>query len=224
MSRVGVARAAFLTAVSLWGYGCIVGGNKCDENQVHVDEGSPDYCTCAPGTIMGPDGYGCVRCGKNEEVDDGRCVCRPGFSRTSPTAACEKTEGQAIGAACEDSAGCRDPYPHCATDGSERYCTRTGCGDEACPDGYTCETVGDSEFCAKLPTGIGEQCSSNDQCADFDASECDTFNRRCVLGGCAVGRSSCPNTWQCCDISMFAPGVSFCSMPGEMCVGKVVTP
>jgi len=223
MCRFGVAPAVLLTVVSLCGYACIA-GEPCDANQVHVVDGLLDYCACAPGSIRDPKGYGCTPCGKNEEVDDGKCVCRSGFSRTTPTAACERIEGQAIGVTCDDSAGCRDPYPFCASDGAERYCTRSDCGDDDCPDGYTCETIGDERFCAKLPSGIGEQCGSNDQCTEFEASECDTFNRRCVLGGCAAGRSSCPNTWQCCDLSMFAPGVSFCSMPGEMCVGKVVTP
>jgi hypothetical protein len=202
---------------------CIL-DERCDEDQVHKIEGTLDYCECAPGTIRDPKGYGCRRCSSHEVVKNDMCVCKEGFAKASPNGSCEAVTGQVIGAECSDASSCIEPYPYCASDGPERYCTLENCTDSNCPDGYTCETIESQKFCAKLPTGLDATCTSNEDCAAFDASECDTFNRKCVLGGCAAGRVQCPSTWICCDIGMFLPGTSFCAAPGGMCPGKVVTP
>lgn len=210
--------------VSLGG-ACILDDERCDENQTHSTEGVLDYCKCAPGSVPDPKGYGCIRCRANEMVEDGKCVCKEGFTKGSPTAACKESVGPALGSACEDHTMCSEPYPYCATDASEKYCTKQGCMDTDCPADFTCEMRGGERFCAKLPSGIGEPCMANADCASYDADECDTFNKKCVLGGCAMGKRSCPHTWVCCDLSMFVPGVSVCGGPDAgMCPGKVVTP
>ncbi|HET8934509.1 MAG TPA: hypothetical protein VFN67_13765 [Polyangiales bacterium] len=204
-------------------HSCLVDSDYCDANQVHATPGVLDYCECAPGTVQDPKGFGCKRCAKHEVAKAGKCECAEGFSRSTSSAACEEQEASALGSTCTDNSMCSEPFLYCATDGEQHYCTVQDC-DDNCPDRYTCETRSGAKFCAKLPSGIGEACSSNDDCSAFDAAECDTFNKRCVLGGCATGAIKCPSRWNCCDLSVFAPGVSFCAAPDEMCVGKVVTP
>jgi hypothetical protein len=214
-----VGASAFLAAA------CLLDDDKCDANQVHETPGFLDYCQCAPGTIPDPKGYGCLPCGEHEVVQDTKCVCDDGYTRASPADACEVIMGQVIGEECSDNSSCNDPYPYCAADGPEHYCTQENCTNETCPNGYTCETVDSGKFCAKLPSGIGEPCTTNEDCTAFDANQCDGFNKKCVLGGCATGKVKCPSTWACCDLSAIVPGISVCGDPGAgMCPGKVVTP
>jgi hypothetical protein len=204
---------------------CILDHDRCDANEVHATPDALDYCVCAAGAIPDPKGYGCLRCGAHEVVKGAKCVCKDGFDKESPTASCKAVVGQPIGAACSDASPCTDPYPYCASDGPDAYCTKRDCSTDDCPSGYSCESGGGAMFCAKLPTGIDAPCTSNDDCAAFEAAECNTFDKKCVLGSCAIGKTDCPNGWSCCDIGAFIPGISFCAAPGGiMCPGKIVTP
>jgi hypothetical protein len=206
--------------------GCILSDDRCDANEVHATPGKLDYCACAPGSIPDPKGYGCLKCGAHEAVKDGKCTCKDGFVKDSPTASCHESVGQPIGAACSDESTCTDPYPYCASDGPNKYCTSQDCTGTDCPSGYTCETRTDSKFCAKLPSGIDAPCATNADCSAFAASECNPFSMKCLLGSCATGKTHCPNGWSCCDVGMFMPGISYCAAPDDpmMCFGQIVMP
>jgi hypothetical protein len=189
---------------------CIVGDgeDRCDKNQVFVGGDAP-ACLCAENTIMDPRGYGCVPCGANEVVTGAACACASGFARATPSAACEPVVGQELGAACTGEGTCRAPYPYCATDGADKYCTVQGCGATTpCPTSYRCE----QGFCAKV-TGLGKACSSPADCAGTDAVFCNTFaGSTCVVQGCAADTSLCPAGSVCCAIA----GNSSCAV-GASC-------
>jgi hypothetical protein len=64
------------------------------------------------------------------------------------------------------------------------------------------------------------------ECAN-EAMICDMFMHTCILTGCAMQQVACPSTHVCCDLSMFAPGLSLCSIPtpdGQCAMGLKVAP
>ncbi|MFT3924435.1 MAG: hypothetical protein QM778_17995 [Myxococcales bacterium] len=54
-------------------------------------------------------------------------------------------------------------------------------------------------------TGQKEPCAADADCADFDATFCDTRNNYCVVPDCMDG--SCDQGWTCTDLSEFMPGL-----------------
>jgi len=67
------------------------------------------------------------------------------------------------------------------------------------------------------PTGMGVPCSSNADCAPFDAKLCDVvMTHACVLDRCATGDNICPMDSVCCDLSNLAEGVSVCVDEGQL--------
>lgn len=100
-----------------------------------------------------------------------------------------------------------------------------GCGlpdEDRCPGGYTynpdklaCEKneTGDSQAGSDnasdtatdsigddTPTGIGQECADNDDCADFEADVC-AVNPMTKVGYCTIVDCSpgeCPSGYQCC--------------------------
>lgn len=217
---------AVLSLVALAVGGCIIkDGEECDRNQVYRDTSQVDYCDCAPGTVEDPKGFGCLPCGANEDVVAGKCECRSGYSRPPSGGACAPTVGQVLGAACTGAGTCSAPYPYCATDGNEQYCTLEGCGStKACGDGYRCSGTGSSAYCEKV-SGLTTTCASSADCAAFDANSCDTVQtKKCVVALCASDPKKCAGGTVCCDLSGFMPGFSTC-ISGTSCpIGTLVAP
>jgi hypothetical protein len=221
-------------AAVLLGSSCIVGegDERCDAHQVNVDNGKTMTCLCEPDTIPDPRGYGCKPCDENEEVENNQCVCKPGYAKPTPDAACEPSEGQVIGADCSGAEACTEPYPYCATDGTERFCTKQDCDPGDCPPGYSCDSSQSPSFCAKLPSGLGVPCTpGGNECAAFEANYCESFMAHtCFVQGCATGQLTCPGEYGCCDLSGLAGmALSLCIEPallsGGTCpVGVLVMP
>ena len=209
---------------------CIIDkDHRCDEGQVYIENSGlvSAMCICAPGYIPDSDGIGCKRCGKNETVMNGKCACEPGFTQASDGGVCEKA---AIGGDCTGDDGCSDPFPYCAPDGDEMYCSAKDCTATSCPSGFACEKTDGSSFCKKLPKGLGASCTSMDDCADGAAKFCDTqMTHTCILTGCANGDVQCPGYYGCCDLNALVPGLSVCTPPsalpdGKCSFGTLVTP
>jgi hypothetical protein len=227
--RTPGGQAALVAA--LLASGCIIDGDhRCDVNQVVVAANAlgGETCACAPDAVPEERGYGCILCGANETAMNAKCVCREGYTRPADNQACEESS---IGTPCTGADSCQDPFPYCASDGAEGYCTAQGCTATSCPTGYTCEQASDAAYCGKLPAGLGKACTSDADCADGAAKSCDTFmSHTCILTGCASGELTCPGSYACCDVSAILPGFSVCIPPvaltadGNCTVGTKVTP
>lgn len=221
-SLVGMAVVA-----TSFGGACIDEDERCDTNQVLVHDmmGGPSACACVPGAFPSPEGYGCTMCGANEVAQGTACACVPGYARLTPGGACELSS---IGAACTGPEGCQEPFPYCATDGAERYCTLQSCEASSCPGGYACaQQTGGPSYCAKLPEGLNKPCMSDADCAAGEAKFCETmFAKTCQVSDCATGANQCPGSYGCCEL---APGFSLCTPPtqlanGQCMFGMLVTP
>ena len=54
------------------------------------------------------------------------------------------------------------------------------------------------------PTGEGQPCVSDADCAGFDASFCELFvSHTCLVRGCSVAPDSCSSGRECCDLTAF---------------------
>jgi hypothetical protein len=220
--RRGRLRQAACLAVPLAAAlsGCIVGDNKCSANQVELT-GDAVACACAPGAVPDPRGYGCVMCGEHEQVVSEKCECEMGFHRPSPDAACEETTGGVLGAACNDTMPCAEPYPYCASAGAESFCTTQGCaGNDECETGWRCNTPGAGGFCEQ-PAGLGKACEAPADCAGTEATFCESFvTHSCIIEKCLGHPEVCPSGNVCCDMTALV-GSSLCTpsmvLMGGMC-------
>jgi hypothetical protein len=232
--------------------GCIYDSDKrCGNGQV-VYTGGVERCVCDPNSVSTPSGCvacgtnempgasgcvcksghgrstpaeACAPCGANEVTDlTGACICDAGFARTSPQEACAAiTSGP--GASCNASTPCSDPsFSYCrAAEGTEGYCTSQACTTSAnCSTGYTCDLAASPSFCARPPTGLGNPCTSDADCAGNDATYCDLFvTKGCLVQGCSLSPDNCPEGYECCDLSAYM-------IPKPLCVsialGGCVTP
>jgi hypothetical protein len=202
---------------------CIVedGDKACGPNQVKVSSDGARYCECADGFILDPrDKIGCIPCAENEESVNGECQCVEGYTRPSEGALCSTST---LGAPCSPSEPCMGEFPVCAAEG---YCTFEGCASsDACMlPGWLCA----EGVCKKPPEGYGKECASADDCADTEATYCDTFRTHsCLVQGCGKGLP-CPGDWSCCDLAPFA-AMPICFEPknlvaGNCPVGSLVRP
>jgi hypothetical protein len=55
---------------------------------------------------------------------------------------------------------------------------------------------------ATRPTGEGQPCASEADCAGFEASFCEIYvSRTCLVSGCSLSPDSCPAGEECCDVT-----------------------
>lgn len=126
------------------------------------------------------------RCGPNQELyeyaeESERCICVAGTAFDTVTATC---------VAC----------------GENEMASPAGC---LCVAGYARATAADP--CTELPadamkpTGEDAQCTSDADCAGFEASFCDTFvTGTCLVPNCTLApNDSCFVGKECCDLSSF---------------------
>jgi hypothetical protein len=197
--------------VALLAPGCLVDlDNRCGEHQRYDAELA--LCVCDGDYALV--GNQCEACGKNETGSAEGCVCVEGFSRATPEAACAELAG--LGQDCESDADCGDPdYSYCyvADSDSPGYCTAPDCSTGAdCPTDYGCNTRQAPAFCERPPQGLGQKCSSSDDCAGNVASYCETVQEHaCVVNDCKPDPNKCHGDWVCCDIGLLSQ--SLCVPP-----------
>jgi hypothetical protein len=139
-------------------------------------------------------------------------VCEEGFARPEQGAACALVPG-GLGDECnvDDNPCGAGAYAECHVtgEGSDGYCTSTGCESESdCEAGYMCEAGDGPSYCRRPPTGYGETCASDEDCEGNDASFCETLQSKVCLVPCAPGRpSDCFDGEVCCDLSIFQAGI-----------------
>ena len=217
-----IQRAFWVLLSAVIASSCLI-DDECDAHQVKV-EGVMAACECEPGYVIGPEKYGCVRCGKNEEAKSNECVCKEGFSRPTPTADCQRFVAGDLGTKCENDSECSADNPFCALSSDPGYCTTRDCEHSSdCPENWRCNTQSEPAFCEKAPAGLGMSCKTNADCTDSDAAYCEAFmSHTCMINECAQQPSKCLNGTVCCDLSALI-GTSLCaptsSLSGGQCVG-----
>lgn len=125
--------------------------------------------------------------------------------------------------------GLYDPDAPCADD--EVLDTRGVC---TCPQGQVRDrqtsacsipaaagapaSVGDYDPAATSPPrGLGASCSSHDDCADYDATYCESIQLgQCLVRGCQLAPDDCYQGWECCDLSSFGFQDTLC-LPEDSC-------
>jgi hypothetical protein len=140
---------------------------------------------------------GCIydaddRCGDDQVMyGDTRCVCAEGSAWTSQGCVrCGENE-QASASGCACVAGYARPA-------SDAAC-------EPAPDGVTEDP----------PVGLGLPCATQADCADTEATWCDTFTTQsCIVQGCSLQAQDCYGGQQCCDFSQFGIPEPLCVAPG----------
>jgi hypothetical protein len=202
-----------LTFVGSLLLGCLYDADdRCSPGTVLVGE---TVCVCTEGSVLTDEG--CVVCGENEVAGSGGCVCAAGFSRSSEGAPCQAA-ASALGLACDaSSAPCTDPtYNVChVTSGTSGYCTE-GCASSGdCDGGFACDTTATPAYCRRPPTGAGQTCSADAECAGTEATMCETFmSHQCVVV-CDVAAPDCFPGMTCCDFTMFGAPAPFCLPEGS---------
>jgi hypothetical protein len=162
--------------------GCLVDSEeRCGDLFV---ENAVGACVCPNGQV--PTDSGCERCGENERAAGGQCVCEQGFSRTSATSSCELVTDEP---ACTGS--------DCPAEGE--------CASSAnCAAPMLCDLYGTGQ-CVDPPSGLGESCASDADCAGTDATYCELYSSlTCVIQGCKEDGGRCPGDMQCCDFAILS--------------------
>jgi hypothetical protein len=121
--------------------------------------------------------------------------------------------------ACDPTTPCADPLlSYCyATATGAAYCTSPGCTSAAdCPTGWFCDLTLTPSVCRHPPTGEGTPCAAPADCAQFEASYCETMvSKSCLVSGCNPQLNNCDDAHLCCDFASFG-------LP-SLCVDKVLT-
>jgi hypothetical protein len=183
--------------------------DRCGENQVYED----GHCACAAG--FGLYEQECRSCEENEVGNPtGPCECEDGLVRAGEGEPCI----EAVGMTCSVDDDCTNSeFSHCQLEDDSGYCTKADCtaGGDDCPGSYACNDRSDPAFCERPPTGLGTACSSNEDCAEFEAAYCESITQQaCVVEGCAADPAICHGDWVCCDITII--DASFCTPPEEL--------
>ena len=193
--------------------------DRCDADQSY--DSNAGLCVCTGNTIAGtlPNGNpGCAACAEHEFASNDACVCEEGYQRPTPEGACTLVP-DALGLPCTSDADCTDAtYDTChLLDDSSGYCTNTGCAQGECTGGYACDTLASPTYCVRPPSGAGQPCGSDEDCAGTEATWCETFvSHVCYVQGCAVDGNDCPGM-QCCDLAVASGGAvkkTICVEPG----------
>lgn len=180
--------------------GCVYDSDqRCTKGQIF--DGTS--CGCPEG--LAATDAGCAPCDTNEVATSGRCVCVEGFGRSAADAPCTALP-VALGKACDTaSEPCTDAtYNHCLVDlGTSGYCT-SGCDTTVdCPASYACNTSASPSYCQKPPLGLNAPCTSDADCATFEAKFCIPNLNVCTVSECTVSPNSCFPGHNCCDLSKY---------------------
>lgn len=219
MPSSDATRIAGLVASALVLGACLYDPDEpCSPYQERSEGGN---CVCVADAVPRGPTEGCEPCGDNEVAAGTTCACVEGYARADAESPCEEVPA-GLNVPCEVAGpGCADEtYDTChAIEGGEGagYCTSAGCAaSDECPDGYACADEGGEPYCRRPPTGQGVACQSPDDCADFEATYCETFQLRvCLVEGCVLSPDSCHEGWTCCDLSPFGLDQTLCVPEGQ---------
>lgn len=134
------------------------------------------------------------RCGDNlvDGPDEGICVCPAGKVQTANGCVECGPHEEVVGNSCV----CEDGYVKNDAGDCEEAGGAGGAGGDSGTDGG-----------GGLPMGLGMSCSSNDDCADTEATFCDTFmSHTCQVQGCSLDPNDCYEGAACCDFSAYGLG------------------
>jgi hypothetical protein len=171
-------------------------------------------CVCEDGN--GRVDNECVACDEHEVGNaTGPCSCAEGYVRVADGAPCTEVS---MGDDCTSDNDCPgQDFGHCHLEGDAGYCTASECtpGADECPGDYACNDRASPSFCERPPTGLGTPCTSSDDCAEFEASYCETVaEQACLVADCAADPSRCHGDWVCCDLAILS--TSLCLPPSEL--------
>lgn len=202
--------------------GCLYeGSDRCGEHQ-YLDN---NVCVCDSGYRLNTTSNLCEPCLEHQVVRANVCVCDTGYAWDDTTQLCViGTTGQ--GDACASSADCSHAEsPVCILTTTPRthetgYCSVEGCNDTTlCAGGYQCASESSPSFCARPPTGMGQTCASQADCADTAATFCDTFSsHNCAVADCTLDPNDCFYGYRCCDMSAYAA----MGIPSRMCLPETM--
>lgn len=187
-----------LSVVALWLGACLVDKGRCSPYQ---ELNGANACVCRKGYV--PDQHlRCQACGEHETSQGDVCECEPGFQRNAAMTCVPESVG--LGAACTASDDCATDVPHCDVTSSSPYCTTTGCSTTGdCAGAYACDTSVTPSLCKRGPSGLGESCTSQEDCAGKEASYCELNRAKvCMVANCKVD-ADCFLGWECCDLRGF---------------------
>ena len=193
--KAATKRRIMWGALTVMAVGCVLDpDDRCGPNQVAWE--GDERCVCAPGSAYTPDG--CVPCGEHEVVTPTGCSCDTGFSRGGDGVCAEVVGG--IGTACTTDAECANPaYPHCQTSPGGNYCTSLNC-EAGCDADFSCNLAASPSYCLRPPTGNGNACTSDADCAGKDANYCELFvSHTCLVNNCTASPDSCFTGSECCE-------------------------
>lgn len=185
---------------------CIDDADRCGPNMMY--DSATSTCMCEPNAFASP--AGCTPCASDEVVVGGTsCGCAAGQAKDTSNV-CVTVAG--LGDPCDADAPCTDTtYSFCApsTAGSIAGTCTTSCAtDDDCGAAFTCATWEAQPYC-RAYTGAGTSCSTQEDCASFDARTCDTFaTHACMVAGCSLDDDNCPRGTTCCDLSAFGAGTA----------------
>lgn len=181
--------------------GCVYDANNlCGQYMTY--DAALEACVCVDNAIV--EDLGCAPCPADEVVIAGACGCAPGSAKSAADV-CERIAG--LGDPCESASDCTSStYAYCAPGVAGSTCTSTCEDDTDCADAYTCATWEPQPYCREF-VGLGASCVSSADCAETDATFCDTYeSHTCIVAGCSLDNGACPRGTMCCDFSQYGFG------------------
>jgi hypothetical protein len=200
--------------VFVFASGCFYDSDhRCDSTQRFDD--AAGVCICREGSV--PGAHGCISCGEHETAQGDNCVCVEGYAKPAEGGACALIP-EALGAECDPTApACDSRYPSChATSNALGYCTTECTSSAECTGGFVCDTSGNPPYCQRPPVGVGQKCTSNADCASFEATYCESLQSHvCLVQGCTKTPNDCFPGNDCCDLT--SVGLPTVCVPAGTC-------
>ncbi len=208
--------AVLIPAIAVSLLGCVYDSDKrCGNGQV-VLTGGIERCVCDANYAWTESG--CVACGANEVGGPAGCVCKEGFGKTDPAAACvpcAPTEVTGPTGACQCAAGYgrSEPTAACVACGENETTGATGACE--CMTGFGRTTPQDP--CVRF-TALGLECDTQaNPCTDATFNYCHAASGTqgyCTTQGC-TSSDECLGGYTCST----AISPSYCHQPGSAAVG-----
>ncbi len=218
--RVGRAKIPrWYAGVCLGIMACVYDPNdRCDANQVLA----AGTCICDKSAGYTTGSGGCVLCGTHQVPGESGCVCTSGYAQQSNDGPCEPVP-ETLGTACDtsNSPACADAtVNYCfATSGTTGYCTTSGCATNGdCKGGYICNASATPSYCQRPPTGTGEACTTTADCANYEATFCDSTQLKCFTTDCKTSPDDCFPGYACCPLSTFAASMPDAPVMPNVCM------